>query len=67
MAGSGVRASLLGTTKRTDGKKQVTYNGHPLYYFAGDSSPGAATGQGLEQFGARWWVVSPAGRAIKRR
>ena len=65
-AGPGVRASLLGTTKRTDGKLEVTYNGHPLYYFVSDRSPGQATGQGLNQFGAPWWVLSPAGKEIHR-
>ena len=66
VAGPGVRASLLGTTKRTDGKLEVTYNGHPLYYFVSDRSPGQATGQGLNQFGAPWWVLSPAGKEIHR-
>jgi predicted lipoprotein with Yx(FWY)xxD motif len=63
-AGTGVRASLLGTTKRKDGKFEVTYNHHPLYYFVGDRKPGQATGQGLNQFGAPWWALSPAGREI---
>src|ERR1700751_6029363 len=63
-AGPGVRASLLGTTKRKDGKLEVTYNHHPLYYFVGDRKPGQATGQGLNQFGAPWWALSPAGREI---
>jgi predicted lipoprotein with Yx(FWY)xxD motif len=65
-AGAGVRASLLGTTKRTDGKLEVTYNGHPLYYFVTDRKPGQTTGQGLNQFGAPWWVLSPAGKEIHR-
>jgi predicted lipoprotein with Yx(FWY)xxD motif len=67
MAGPGVRQSLLGTTARNDGTTQVTYAGHPLYRFVGDGSPGAITGQGLTQFGAKWFVVSPSGAAIKRR
>jgi predicted lipoprotein with Yx(FWY)xxD motif len=66
IAGPGVRASLLGTTKRKDGKLEVTYNGHPLYYWVGDHKPGQTTGQGLNQFGGPWWVVSPAGREIHR-
>jgi predicted lipoprotein with Yx(FWY)xxD motif len=66
VAGSGVNGSLLGTTTRSDGKTQVTYNGHPLYYFAGDSSDGASNGQGVKEFGALWWIVSPAGHADKR-
>ena len=66
IAGPGIRASLLGTTKRKDGKLEVTYNGHPLYYFVTDRKPGQTTGQGLNQFGAPWWVLSPAGKEIHR-
>ena len=66
IAGRGVRASLLGTTKRKDGKLEVTYNGHPLYYFVTDRKPGQTTGQGVNQFGAPWWVLSPAGKEIHR-
>ena len=66
VAGRGIRASLLGTTKRKDGKLEVTYKGHPLYYFVRDSKPGQTTGQGLNQFGAPWWVLSPAGKEIHR-
>jgi predicted lipoprotein with Yx(FWY)xxD motif len=65
-AGTGVRASLLGTTKRKDGKLEVTYNHHPLYYFVTDRKPGQTTGQGVNQFGGPWWVLSPAGREIHR-
>ena len=65
-AGPGVRASLLGTTKRKDGKLEVTYNHHPLYYFVTDRKPGQTTGQGISQFGAPWWVISPAGKEIHR-
>ena len=63
-AGIGVRASLLGTTKRKDGKLELVYNHHPLYYFVGDRKPGQTTGQGLNQFGAPWWALSPAGREV---
>ena len=66
LAGPGVRASLLGTTKRKDGKLEVTYKGHPLYYFVTDRKPGQTTGQGVNQFGAPWWVLSPAGKEIHR-
>jgi predicted lipoprotein with Yx(FWY)xxD motif len=66
IAGTGVRASLLGTTKRKDGKLEVTYNGHPLYYFVTDHKPGQTTGQGVNQFGGPWWVLSPAGKEIHR-
>jgi predicted lipoprotein with Yx(FWY)xxD motif len=64
LAGTGVRASLLGTTRRKDGKLEVTYNGHPLYYFVSDRKPGQTTGQGVNQFGSPWWVISPAGKEI---
>jgi len=63
-AGAGAMASLLGTTTRTDGKTQVTYAGHPLYYIIQDKKPGDATGQGVDGFGGLWWVVSPTGAAI---
>ena len=66
IAGPGVKASLLGTTKRKDGKLEVTYNGHPLYYFVSDRRPGQTTGQGVNQFGAPWWVLTPAGKEIHR-
>jgi predicted lipoprotein with Yx(FWY)xxD motif len=66
IAGPGVRASLLGTTRRKDGKLEVTYRGHPLYYFVTDRKPGQTTGQGVDQFGGPWWVLSPAGKEIHR-
>ncbi|MBV8257741.1 MAG: hypothetical protein JO073_07975 [Actinobacteria bacterium] len=55
---SGLKASLLGTTKRTDGKLQVTFAGHPLYRFSGDSSSGQANGQGM---GGVWFALTPTG------
>jgi len=63
-AGAGVNASMLGTSQRSGGVTQVTYNGHPLYLYAADSAPGQTTGQGLNQFGALWWLVNPQGAAI---
>ena len=63
-AGAGVRAALLGTTRRKDGKLEVTYRGHPLYYFVSDQKPGQTTGQGIDEFGAPWWVLSPTGKEI---
>jgi predicted lipoprotein with Yx(FWY)xxD motif len=63
-AGTGATASLLGTTTRTDGTTEVTYAGHPLYYFVQDKSAGDTTGQGVNSFGALWWVLSPSGTAI---
>lgn len=63
-AGTGVSASQLGLSKRSDGTEQATYDGHPLYYFAGDSAAGQMNGQGSTGFGAAWWIVSPSGSAI---
>jgi predicted lipoprotein with Yx(FWY)xxD motif len=62
--GSGANASMIGTTKRSDGQAQVTYNGHPLYTFKGDSSAGDTSGQGIKAFGGLWYVVSPAGQQV---
>ncbi|HWI74821.1 MAG TPA: hypothetical protein VNT55_22865 [Baekduia sp.] len=65
-AGTGARAKLLGTTKRSDGTTQVTYAGHPLYTFEGDSAAGQLNGQGTNAFGGLWWAVSPAGATITK-
>jgi predicted lipoprotein with Yx(FWY)xxD motif len=65
-AGSGVVQSLLGTTKRSDGTIEVTYGGHPLYYYVADRKAGQFSGQGLDQFGAPWWLISPAGKEVHR-
>ena len=64
LAGSGVDKALLGMVKRADGTEQVTYNGHPLYYYAGDTGPGTAKGQGSKDFGASWYVLSAKGAKI---
>jgi predicted lipoprotein with Yx(FWY)xxD motif len=61
---AGVKASLLGRTRRADGRMQVTYRHHPLYRYAGDTSKGQLNGQGLNDFGGYWWVLSPAGKKI---
>jgi predicted lipoprotein with Yx(FWY)xxD motif len=66
ISGAGVKASLLGTTRRSDSRLEVTYGGHPLYYFVSDRRPGQTTGQGVNQFGGAWWVLSPAGKEIHR-
>jgi predicted lipoprotein with Yx(FWY)xxD motif len=65
-AESGVKASDLGTVTRKDGSEQVTYKGHPLYYFIADKSAGQAKGQGSNSFGAKWWLVAPSGSAITK-
>jgi predicted lipoprotein with Yx(FWY)xxD motif len=63
-AAMGASGSLIGTTTRGDGTTQVTYGGHPLYYFAGDKAPGNVTGQDIDQFGAKWYVLNKAGNKI---
>lgn len=60
-AESDAEASLLGTTKRSDGGEQVTYNGFPLYTYVGDKMPGDTSGNDFEQFGAEWYALTPAG------
>jgi predicted lipoprotein with Yx(FWY)xxD motif len=64
-AGRGVSASKLGTIRRSDGKPQVTYKGHPLYTFLQDTKAGQTNGQGVTAFGASWFAVSPAGNQIR--
>ena len=63
-AGTGAQASMVGTTKRSDGGSQVTYNGHPLYLFSGDTQAGQTTGEGSTAFGAAWYAVSSAGDQV---
>jgi predicted lipoprotein with Yx(FWY)xxD motif len=65
-AGPGTRASLLGTMTRTDGTRQLTYHGHPLYTYSGDTKPGDVSGQGIDGFGARWYVISAQGAAVQK-
>ena len=65
--GAGLKASILGTTKRRDGKLQVTYAGHPLYFFVQDKKAGQVNGEGFVHFGGSWWVVSAAGMSIKSK
>ena len=60
----GARQALLGTTRRKDGHLQVTYRGHPLYRFSGDTGAGMTSGEGLTDFGGGWWAVSPGGSKI---
>jgi predicted lipoprotein with Yx(FWY)xxD motif len=63
-AAGGAIASKLSTITRSDGSKQVTYNGHPLYYFVKDTTTGDTHGQGIDGFGARWYVLAPDGNVI---
>ena len=62
----GVQGSLLGTIRRSNGSRQVTYAGHPLYFFAGDTGRGQTNGQGLHDFGAGWYALTPSGKKISR-
>jgi predicted lipoprotein with Yx(FWY)xxD motif len=62
--GGGTKASIVGTSARSDGKPQVTYNGHPLYRFSGDHGSGDTNGQGVNAFGGLWYAVSPSGDEI---
>jgi predicted lipoprotein with Yx(FWY)xxD motif len=64
LAGNGVDKALLGTVKRAGGTEQVTYHGHPLYYYVGDTGPGMAKGQGSKDFGASWYVLNAKGSKI---
>jgi predicted lipoprotein with Yx(FWY)xxD motif len=63
-AGGGANASMVGTTARSDGAPQVTYNGHPVYTFTGDQKAGDTAGQGVTAFGAAWFALSPAGNQV---
>lgn len=63
-AGTGVKASLLSTSKRKDGTLQVVYAGHPLYLFSLDKSAGQVKGEGFNHFGGKWYVVSASGTKI---
>ena len=64
VVGDGLNASRLGTTNRSDGKRQVTYAGHPLYLYSGDAKAGDTNGQGLTDFGDSWFALSPSGNQI---
>jgi predicted lipoprotein with Yx(FWY)xxD motif len=65
-AGTGATPSLLGRTKRKDGRWQVTYNHHPLYAFVEDTRRGQTNGEGLNAYGAEWYAVSPGGVKVEQ-
>jgi predicted lipoprotein with Yx(FWY)xxD motif len=65
LAGNGVKKSLIGTTRRRDGRRQVTYNGRPLYYYVGDKSAGQVSCQNVDEFGGTWLVVRPSGQLVR--
>ena len=66
LAAGGAKASLVGTTKRADGRLQVTYKHHPLYLFVNDAKKGQTSGEELDAFGAEWYALSPAGARIAK-
>lgn len=65
-AEGGASAAKLGTITRTEGVKQVTYGGYPLYYYSPDTTEASISGQGINSFGALWWVLSPAGKIVTK-
>ncbi len=65
LAGKGVRQSLIGTTRRRDGRRQITYNGRPLYYYVGDKRPGQILCQNVNEFGGTWLVVQANGQLVR--
>jgi predicted lipoprotein with Yx(FWY)xxD motif len=62
--GGGVSTSAIRLVKRSDGMSQVTLAGHPLYYFSGDQAAGQLNGQGVDEFGAKWFTVAPSGSSV---
>jgi predicted lipoprotein with Yx(FWY)xxD motif len=64
-SGSGLSQKLVGKVKRASGVYQVTYGGHPLYRYSGDSKPGQQNGQNRKQFGAKWYVIGKNGNYLK--
>jgi len=66
MAIKGAKPSLLGSVRRADGSRQVSYAGHPLYFFSGDTGRGQTNGEGLQDFGAGWYALAPSGTKIDR-
>jgi predicted lipoprotein with Yx(FWY)xxD motif len=63
--GAGLKRSLLGTVKRTNGRRQVTYAGKPLYYYVGDTRPGQILCQNVVEFGGRWLILKPSGAFLR--
>jgi predicted lipoprotein with Yx(FWY)xxD motif len=67
VVGTSLSASKIGTSARSDGKPQVTYNGHPLYLYSADQKPGDTNGQGLNAFGGAWFALSVGGNMVSGR
>jgi predicted lipoprotein with Yx(FWY)xxD motif len=63
-ATGGATAASIAVITGSQGSRQLSYAGHPLYYFAGDKQPGQTSGQGLDQFGAKWFVLGPSGAVV---
>jgi len=64
-AGNGIKRSLIGTAKRRDGRRQVTYAGRPLYYYVNDRKPGQILCQNVAEFGGTWLIVRPSGKLVR--
>jgi predicted lipoprotein with Yx(FWY)xxD motif len=64
-AGSGIKRSLIGTVRRRDGRRQITYNGWPLYYYVDENRPGLILCQNVNEFGGLWLVVRPSGKLVR--
>jgi predicted lipoprotein with Yx(FWY)xxD motif len=64
-AGKGVKRALIGTTKRKDGRRQITYDGRPLYYYVSDVKAGQITCQDVDEYGGTWLVVRPSGKLVR--
>lgn len=65
LAGAGLKRGLLGSVRRRDGRRQVTYAGRPLYYYVGDKRPRQILCQDVVEFGGRWLVVRPSGKLVR--
>jgi predicted lipoprotein with Yx(FWY)xxD motif len=65
VAGKNVKRSLIGTVRRRDGRRQITYNGRPLYYYVGDTRAGQVTCQNVVEYGGTWLVVRPSGALVR--
>jgi predicted lipoprotein with Yx(FWY)xxD motif len=64
-AGTGIKRSLIGTTRRRDGRRQITYGGRPLYYYVGDTKAGQIRCQNVIEFGGTWLIVRPSGKLVR--
>ncbi|HSD24494.1 MAG TPA: hypothetical protein VLB79_09225 [Solirubrobacterales bacterium] len=65
LAGPGVKPGLIGTTRRSDGRLQATYAGHPVYFYEGDDEPGEVLCQAVNEFGGYWYVLRANGKAVR--